>query len=109
MTDKTKSIKSKENRHVVELIGREGDEPTIITPYVKVNITGAVAGSGEVDKYGEVNITDTSLSGSVVVTGIVQGEGSMDKSGNINITTHVEDWQMSVGHEGKVLNFFRSK
>lgn len=109
MTDKAKSIKSKENRHVVELIGHENDEPAIITPYVKVNMTGAVTGSGEVDKYGEVNITDTSLSGTVVVTGIVQGEGSMGKSGNINITTHIEDWQMSVGNDGKVLNFFRSK
>lgn len=109
MTNKTKSTKSEKNRHVVELIGREDDEAVIITPYVKVNMTGAITGSGEVDKYGEVNIADTSLSGTVTVTGVVQGEGSMDKSGNININTHIEDWQMGVANSGKVLNFFRSK
>lgn len=91
MANKLKNSNALETRHVVELVGREDEVPSIITPYVEVNLTGGVVGSGHVNKYGEVNITDTKLSGNAVVDGIVQGEGSFDSDGVLNITTHIED------------------
>lgn len=108
---KSKEVKnsnSLETRHVVELVGREDEVPAIITPYIEVNLTGGVVGSGIVNKYGQVNIDDTSLSGDVKVTGIVQGEGEFEDN-TLNITTHIEDWQFQPANDNKVLNFFRKR
>lgn len=91
MANKLKNSNSLETRHVVELIGREDDVPAVITPYVEVNMFGNIVGSGHVNKYGVVNISDTRISGNARVDGIVQGEGEFDDSGNLNITTHIED------------------
>lgn len=109
MADKLKSSNALETRHVVELVGREDEVPSIITPYVEVNLAGNVVGSGHVNKYGEINIADTRLSGNAVVDGIVQGEGSFDSGGTLNITTHIEDWVFQPTEDNKVLNFFRKK
>lgn len=95
-------------RHVVELIGREDDEPAIITPYVEVNITGGVTGVGRVNNQGQVNVKDTKLSAAVKVDGIVQGEGSIENN-TINISTHIEDWLIQPAEDNKVLNIFRRR
>lgn len=105
-------IKDTENSHVVELYVNDKDDnekvtPIILHPYVEVNLSGGVSGSGVVDKNGEVNIDDAHPTGTVTVDGIVQGAGSFNTEGDVTVTTSIADWQIQPAQGNKVLNFFR--